>query len=186
MEQGEARIVVRHMDDLKEVEVGNLLLDVGLELVAVHVRVRDVVKDSTGGEDDRSHDIGEVDLLFKHGDTAYIIEVSVQSSRGRKLKTFFDVFSKTETLEILKKLCPMISRVRHFERIYFDRNHAYKENELDQIWDSINKEGNHIVLNDEFDKLRGWVGQEKRARVEKFCGSVRRNGKSSISIPHSG
>lgn len=172
MEDREAQIVVRHMDDEVEREVGNLLLDVGLKLVAVNTSVS-----PDGG---RSNNVGEVDLLFRHGETAFIVEVSVQKKRGRKLEKFFDVFSEKANLDRLKTDHGEIANVRNFKRIYFDRVHDYNERELGQIMDSIGRDDNYIVLNDEFDKIKEWVGSEKNRLVGSFLDIVSRKGNSSI------
>jgi len=179
MENREARIVVRYMDDEEERDVGNLLLDAGLRLVAVNM--------SVSPEDDRSSNVGEVDLLFRHGETAFVVEVSVQSKRGEKLRKFFDVFSRTETLDSLKRRCPEIANVQSFKRVYFDMRHPYKESELDAIMDPIGKENNYIVLRDEFDKIKGWIGGEKKRRVDGFLGIVTsRDRNGPISFPRGG
>ncbi|MDD9826009.1 MAG: hypothetical protein OXU86_04465 [Thaumarchaeota archaeon] len=175
MEDGEARIIVRHMDDEEERAVGNLLLDAGMDLVAVNT--------SVSPEGERHNNFGEVDLLFRHGDTAFIVEVSVQRERGDKLKKFCEVFSKTETLDSLKRRCPEISSVKNFKRIYFDRIHNYNKKELDDIMDPIGKENNYIVLKDEFDKIRSWIGSEKKRRVDSFLDIVSRKGNGPISPP---
>jgi len=178
MEDREARIVVRHMDDKEEREVGDLLLDAGLKLVAIHAAV--------SPEGDRSRNVGEVDLLFRHDDTAYIVEVSVQTKRGEKLKKFFDVFSEKTTLDKLRDDHEEIANVHNFKRIYFDRVHNYDEKELGDIMESIGRDGNHIVLKDEFDKIKGWIGSEKKRRVAGFLDIVSRRDNGPISFPQGG
>ena len=175
MEDGEARIVVRHMDDEEERAVGNLLLDAGMDLVAVNT--------SVSPEGERHNNVGEVDLLFRHGDTAFIVEVSVQKKRGRKLENFFGVFSDKANLDRLKSDHGEIANVSNFKRVYFDRIHDYRENELGQVMDFVGRDGNYIVLKDEFDKIKSWIGSEKKRRVDSFLGIVSRKGNSPISFP---
>jgi len=175
MNDAVARIVVGHMGDPEEAKVGELLLDIGLELVGIHVPV--------SPDGDRYNNIGEVDLLFKHGDTAFIVEVSVQSKRGEKLKKFFTRFSETTTLDILKKRQTKISNVHYFKRIYFDIEHNYNEKELSEAMTGISNDGNHIVLKDEFGKLQEWVESEKKRRVDSFLDIVSRKGNGPISFP---
>lgn len=174
MEHGEARIVVRHMDDEEERAVGDLLLDAGLDLVAVNT--------SLSLEGERHNNVGEIDLLFRHGDTALIIEVSVKKKRGRKVADFFDVFSDKANLDKLKVDHGEIANVRNFKRIYFDRTHDYNENELGQIMDYVGKDGNHIVYKNEFDKIKGWIESEKKRGVGSFLEIVSRKGSSPISF----
>lgn len=178
MEAGEARIVVRHMNDPEERAVGELLLDIGLELVAIHVPVS-----PEGGRHDH---IGEIDLLFRHGDTAFIVEVSVQGKRGEKLKGFFANFAETSTLDILKSSQTGINNVHYFKRIYFDRKHSYNEKELGEAMNGVSKDGNHIVLKDEFEKIQAWVKTEKNRHVASFLDIISRRDNSPISFPDDG
>jgi len=76
--------------------------------------------------------------------------------------------------------------VHNFKRIYFDRVHNYDEKELGDIMESIGRDGNHIVLKDEFDKIKGWIGLEKKRRVTGFLDIVSRRDNGPISFPVSG
>ena len=176
MEGWEARVVVKHLADEEEHKVGSLLLDMGLELVAVHSPV--------SLSDERNNREGEVDLLFRLEDTAVIAEVSVQKSRGPKMEHFFEVFGEKDVLGELKRKHTDIENVRNFRRIYFDMQHDYKTNEFGHIKEHLTREGNFVVLKDEFDAIKKWVGERKRIQTQQlFDVMVSRSGNEAISCP---
>lgn len=188
MENWEAQIVIKHMGDPMERNVGMLLLDAGLELVATHVPVSpEGNEDGDVGEEDRSRNLGEIDLLFKHGETAFIVEVSVQRERGKKLKNFFDVFSKREVLDRLRgneDYGRDMDGIRRFKRVYFDMRHPHNEKELGDIMEPIREEGNHIVYKDEFDRVQAWIRKKSTDRFLEIA--LSREGSSAIQVPNDG
>ncbi len=176
MDEWEARVVVKHLADEEEREVGSLLLDMGLELVAVHSPV--------SLSDERNNREGEVDLLLRLGDTAVIAEVSVQKSRGSKVDHFFSVFGTKDVLDELKRKHVKIRDARNFRRIYFDMHHSYNMKEFDDIKEQLKLEGNFMVLKDEFGAIKEWVGERKRTQTQQlFDVMVSRNGNEAISCP---
>ncbi len=176
MDEWEARVVVKHLADEEERKVGSLLLDMGLELVAAHAPVS--LNDQ---RDDRD---GEVDLLFRLGDTAIIAEVSVQKKKGAKLKQLFEVFNNEDVLNKLKNDHKEIKDAHSFKRIYFDMQHPYKMNEFGQIEKPLTQEGNFIVFKDEFDTIKEWVDRRKIAPIQQlFDVMVSRSGNEAISCP---
>jgi len=185
MEDWQARLVVRHLGDPNERAVAWLLLDAELELVTIHAPV---LQDTGGeGEGGGSRIVGEIDLLFRHGETAFIVEVSFQRERGEKLRRFFDVFSRKETLDSIMQnedYLMYMKGVTRFKRVYFDMRHSHSEKELGDIVASIAGEGNHIVLRDEFDRIQAWMRKKSADRFLEVA--LTRSGNGAIQVPSDG
>lgn len=109
----EARTKLNALTDPRIKDVGNLFLDLGIELVGCG-KETEIRK--------RKQIIGHVDLLFKDQEVRriFFLEVSTQEDdRARKISHFFSRWENQENIETLRKRFKLPSTYKNM-RLYFD------------------------------------------------------------------
>lgn len=137
----EAETKISHIKNVSEREVGQLLLNLGLRLVACNSIIL-----NTSGER-----IGEIDLIFTFEDTIFLVEVSADKHSGSNKKiSFFSKWADSSNLKFVKqkyKLGP-----KKVIRIYFDLAKNRPEVGSAEIKNMTQKgRMNHLIYKDDYE-----------------------------------
>jgi DGQHR domain-containing protein len=146
MELSKAETKISNMRNEGERIVGDLLINLGFQLVDGNV----IVLNSSNQR------IGEIDLIFTFEDYVFLIEVSKDNHSGSSKKiAFFTKWSDENNLNILKKNYQLISK--KVIRIYFDLSHNSSESVSAEI-QNLTQQGkmNKVLYKDDYEYFQNY------------------------------
>jgi DGQHR domain-containing protein len=139
MDRNLARQKISKLTDPRLKEVGNLLVDIGLELIACGNNETKIKKDGK--------DIGQIDLVLKDEDVEryFWVEVSTQKrDSSNKINSFFSKWSDSKNIKLIKSKFSISPRYR-IHKIFFE---LIGNKEIsDSVKHNLDDQNNSILLN---------------------------------------
>ena len=132
---------INKMTNIQEKNVGELLLNLGFQLIDCNAII-------LNSADDR---IGEIDLIFMFEDYVFLIEVSKDKHSGSSKKiTFFSKWSDENNLKILKEKYKI--RSKKIIRLYFEFSQSLSESGSAEIKNLTQKgKMNKVLYKNDYD-----------------------------------